>query len=73
MDFKIKTNHSIDSKTHGNNLPQRNRFSSTFLFTFINERNEAEEKKQILSENPTWKFEFYYATHQQFSSIKVGF
>ena len=48
---------------HGNNLPQRNRFSSTFLFTFINERNEAEEKKQILSENPTWKFEFYYATH----------
>ena len=31
-----------------------------------------EEKKQILSEYPTWKFAFFYVTPKQFSSIKVG-
>ena len=31
------------------------------------------EIKQIMSENPTWKFEFYHATSKQFSSILVGF
>ena len=30
------------------------------------------EIKQIMSENPTWKFVFYYATPKRFSSIKVG-
>ena len=37
-----------------------------------NKRNEVEEKKQILSENPTWKFVFCEAIAKQFSSIKVG-
>ena len=37
-----------------------------------NKRNEVEEKKQILSEYPTWKFVFFYVTPKRFSSIKVG-
>ena len=31
-----------------------------------------EEKKQILSENQTWKFKLFNATPKQFSLIKVG-
>ena len=35
-------------------------------------RNEEEEKKQILFENSTWKFVFSEAIPKRFSSIKVG-